>query len=106
MTAAPAACPNITGQHLEQFADNELEQFMDNRSEQQHIILSQEQQKAIEKIDGASLLLAVPGSGKTTILISRMIIPDHSEPPVRTLRATIPESESHSPAVYSTVLLT
>ena len=25
---------------------------------------------------------------------------------VRTLRATIPESESHSPAVYSTVLLT
>ena len=37
---------------------------------------------------------------------SAVIIPDHSEPPVRTLRATIPESESHSPAVYSTVLLT
>ena len=36
------------------------------------IILSQEQQKAIEKIDGASLLLAVPGSGKTTTLISRI----------------------------------
>lgn len=35
-----------------------------------------------------------------------LIILDHSEPPVRTLRATIPESESHSPAVYSTVLLT
>ena len=34
--------------------------------------LSEEQQKAIENVDGATLLLAVPGSGKTTTLITRI----------------------------------
>ena len=54
------------------------------------IILSQEQQKAIEKIDGASLLLAVPGSGKTTTLISRIgrMIYDFHIPPERILVIT------------------
>ena len=51
--------------------------------------------------DSSSMRACPPGSDE-----SFLIIPDHSEPPVRTLRATIPESESHSPAVYSTVLLT
>ena len=54
------------------------------------IILSQEQQKAIEKIDGASLLLAVPGSGKTTTLISRIgrMIYDFKVPPEKILVIT------------------
>ena len=54
------------------------------------IILSQEQQKAIEKIDGASLLLAVPGSGKTTILISRIgrMTYDYKIPPEKILVIT------------------
>ena len=34
--------------------------------------LSEEQQQAIENVDGATLLLAVPGSGKTTTLITRI----------------------------------
>ena len=34
--------------------------------------LSEEQQKAIENVKGATLLLAVPGSGKTTTLITRI----------------------------------
>ena len=43
---------------------------------------------------------------KSQIYYMLLIIPDHSEPSVRTLRATIPEHESHPSAVYSTVLLT
>ena len=36
------------------------------------IELSEEQKQAIENIEGATLLLAVPGSGKTTTLVARI----------------------------------
>lgn len=45
-----------------------LEQFR-----QKHITrLNQQQQDAIQAVDGAVLLLAVPGSGKTTVLVTRL----------------------------------
>ena len=34
--------------------------------------LNEQQENAVQAIDGATLLLAVPGSGKTTVLISRL----------------------------------
>ena len=36
------------------------------------IILDDEQSKACERVDGKTLLLAVPGSGKTTVMIARL----------------------------------
>ena len=36
------------------------------------IQLSQQQQEAVQRTDGAALLLAVPGSGKTTTLVARV----------------------------------
>ena len=40
--------------------------------EQFHLSFTQQQLQAIETIDGPVLLLAVPGSGKTTVLVSRV----------------------------------
>ncbi|MDD2371645.1 MAG: ATP-dependent helicase [Firmicutes bacterium] len=37
-----------------------------------NIILNKQQQQAVMTIDGATLLLAVPGSGKTTVIIARI----------------------------------
>ena len=34
--------------------------------------LNPQQRAAVEAVDGAVLLLAVPGSGKTTVLITRL----------------------------------
>ncbi|MBQ3570646.1 MAG: ATP-dependent helicase [Methanocorpusculum sp.] len=39
--------------------------------EQYHINLNTQQEAALRRVDGATLLLAVPGSGKTTVVISR-----------------------------------
>ena len=36
------------------------------------IELNQQQKKAVQKVDGPVLLLAVPGSGKTTVLVTRL----------------------------------
>lgn len=36
-----------------------------------HISLNPQQEAALRRVDGATLLLAVPGSGKTTVVISR-----------------------------------
>ena len=38
---------------------------------QYHISLNEQQEAALRRVDGATLLLAVPGSGKTTVIISR-----------------------------------
>lgn len=35
-------------------------------------MLNQQQQRAVSRVDGKTLLLAVPGSGKTTVIISRI----------------------------------
>lgn len=37
-----------------------------------HLTLNPQQQRAIQTLDGPVLLLAVPGSGKTTVLVSRI----------------------------------
>ncbi|MBQ6886855.1 MAG: ATP-dependent helicase [Lachnospiraceae bacterium] len=37
-----------------------------------NIILNQQQQVAVQTVDGPVLLLAVPGSGKTTVLVTRL----------------------------------
>lgn len=37
-----------------------------------HISLNRQQERAVQAIDGANLLLAVPGSGKTTVLVARL----------------------------------
>lgn len=39
---------------------------------QYHITLNPQQEQAVQAIDGANLLLAVPGSGKTTVLVARL----------------------------------
>ena len=40
--------------------------------EQFHVKLNEQQEEAVQAIDGPCLLLAVPGSGKTTVLINRL----------------------------------
>ena len=37
-----------------------------------HISLNEQQDKAVQTVDGPVILLAVPGSGKTTVLVSRL----------------------------------
>ncbi len=34
--------------------------------------LNKQQERAVQAVDGANLLLAVPGSGKTTVLVARL----------------------------------
>lgn len=40
--------------------------------EQFHVKLNEQQEEAVQAIDGPCLLLAVPGSGKTTVLVNRL----------------------------------
>lgn len=40
--------------------------------EKYHISLNKQQERAIQAVEGANLLLAVPGSGKTTVLVARL----------------------------------
>lgn len=46
--------------------------LIDELKKNHAIILNSQQKKAVMTIDGATLLLAVPGSGKTTVLIARI----------------------------------
>jgi len=54
------------------------------------VILSKEQQKAIQHIKGPALVLAVPGAGKTTVLIHRTVnlILNHKISPEKILSIT------------------
>lgn len=59
-----------------------------------NIHLSAAQQQAIRKVDGAELLLAVPGSGKTTTLVARLgyMIRERQIPPENILVITFTRS--------------
>ena len=37
-----------------------------------HLQLNQQQEEAVQSVDAPTLLLAVPGSGKTTVLVTRL----------------------------------
>nr|MCR5835619.1 UvrD-helicase domain-containing protein [Lachnospiraceae bacterium] len=45
---------------------------MNNIEEKYFSSLNEQQRRAVQSVDGATLLLAVPGSGKTTVLIKRL----------------------------------
>ena len=47
-------------------------EFIERLKTEYGIELNPQQQRAAETVDGAVLLLAVPGSGKTTVLIARL----------------------------------
>ena len=42
--------------------------------ERYSLSLDEQQEQAVQAVDGPVLLLAVPGSGKTTVLVSRVAI--------------------------------
>ena len=52
---------------INQYGDN-----MNNIEEKYFSSLNEQQRRAVQSVDGATLLLAVPGSGKTTVLIRRL----------------------------------
>ena len=58
--------------------------------EQFHLSFTQQQLQAIETIDGPVLLLAVPGAGKTTVMVSRIasMIYEHGIAPSSILTIT------------------
>ena len=64
--------------------------FIEYLKENHNIILNPQQQQAVQTIDGAVLLLAVPGSGKTTVVIARIgnMIYNNNVPPSEILTLT------------------
>ena len=64
--------------------------FIEQLRTNHNIILNPQQEQAVMKIEGATLLLAVPGSGKTTVIISRLgnMIFNHKIEPEKILNVT------------------
>lgn len=52
--------------------DLEHNQLYQQFKEQYHISLNKQQERALQAVEGSNLLLAVPGSGKTTVLVARL----------------------------------
>lgn len=52
--------------------DLEHNQLYHQFKEQYHISLNKQQERALQVVEGSNLLLAVPGSGKTTVLVARL----------------------------------
>ena len=52
--------------------DLEHNQQYQQFKEQYHISLNKQQERALQAVEGSNLLLAVPGSGKTTVLVARL----------------------------------
>ena len=63
--------------------DTEQDKQYESFCEKNHVSLNKQQERAVLSVDGAVLLLAVPGSGKTTVLVDRighMILNRHIDP--------------------------
>ena len=54
--------------HLDTQIDEDFQAF----SEKYNIKLNPQQQRAVQAVGGANLMIAVPGSGKTTVMVARM----------------------------------
>lgn len=54
--------------HLDTQIDEDFRAF----SEKYNIKLNPQQQRAVQAVSGANLMIAVPGSGKTTVMVARM----------------------------------
>lgn len=54
--------------HLDTQIDEEYQRF----AEHFNIKLNPQQQRAVQTVNGANLMIAVPGSGKTTVMVARM----------------------------------
>lgn len=54
--------------HMDLQINEEYQRF----AEKYEIKLNLQQQRAVQAIDGANLMIAVPGSGKTTVMVARM----------------------------------
>lgn len=52
--------------------DLEHNQQYQQFKKQYHISLNKQQERALQAVEGSNLLLAVPGSGKTTVLVARL----------------------------------
>ena len=52
--------------------DLEHNQLYHQFKKQYHISLNKQQERALQAVEGSNLLLAVPGSGKTTVLVARL----------------------------------
>jgi DNA helicase-2/ATP-dependent DNA helicase PcrA len=71
--------------------------FLEYLSVQHKIMLNPQQEQAVLTIDGATLLLAVPGSGKTTVIITRLgnMIFNHQIPPELILNISFSRASAH-----------
>lgn len=71
--------------------------FIDYLKTNHNIILNPQQEQAVLTIEGATLLLAVPGSGKTTVIIARIgnMMFNHSIPPEQILTLTFSVAAAH-----------
>lgn len=63
---------------------------MEHLQSEHGLSLNEQQKRAVQAVEGAVLLLAVPGSGKTTVLIARLynMIHNHNIPPRSILTMT------------------
>jgi len=64
------------------------EEFFRLLSDKYNINLNPQQKEAVLRIHGPSLLLSVPGGGKTTVIVSRCanMVLNHKIPPEKYLR--------------------
>jgi DNA helicase II / ATP-dependent DNA helicase PcrA len=74
--------------------------FFQLLNEQYHIVLNEYQKEAVESIKGPHLLLAVPGSGKTTVIVSRCanMILNYEIPPEKILTITFSKESARDMA--------
>ena len=79
--------------HLDTQMDEDFRAF----AEKYNIKLNPQQQRAVQAVRGANLMIAVPGSGKTTVMVARMgyMIYCKSIAPERILAITYTKSATH-----------